>query len=35
VPSAINSTASLKVLLADGFLLESAANDFILFSKEI
>jgi hypothetical protein len=35
VPSANNSTTSLKVLLAYGFKLDSATNDFILFSKDL
>lgn len=35
VPSANNSTASLKVLLAYGFKLESSSNNFILLAKEI
>ena len=35
VPSANNSTISLKVLLANGFKLDSCAVNFILFSKEI
>ena len=35
VPSAKNSTISLKVLLAYGMTLQSSTNDFILFEKEI
>lgn len=35
VPSAKGSTASLKVLLAYGFKLESCQNNFIVMSKEI
>lgn len=35
VPSANGSTDSLKVLLAYGFKLDSSANNFIAFSKEI
>lgn len=35
VPSARGSTASLKVLLAYGFKLDSSTNDFILFKKEL
>lgn len=35
VPTATNSTDSLKVLLAYGMKLDSATNDFILFSKDI
>lgn len=35
VPSANNSTASLKVLLGYGFKLESATNNFIVFTKDI
>lgn len=35
VPSTKNSTASLKVLLAYGFLLDSSGNDFVLFKKDI
>lgn len=35
VPSAKGSTSSLKVLLSYGFRLESSANDFILFVKDI
>ena len=35
VPSAKGSTTSLKVLLAYGFKLESASNDFVLFKKEL
>lgn len=35
VPSNKNSTASLKVLLAYGMVLESSSADFIVFSKEI
>jgi hypothetical protein len=35
VPSANNSTDSVKVLLAYGFKLDSATNDFILFSKSL
>jgi len=34
-PSARGSTSSLKVLLAYGFKLESASNNFIVFSKGI
>lgn len=35
IPSAKNSTDSVKVLLAYGMSLDSSTNDFILFSKEI
>lgn len=35
IPSANNSTVSMKVLLAYGFELDSATADFILFSKEL
>jgi hypothetical protein len=35
VPSAKNSTRSLKVLLAYGFTLQSSSNDFILFQKDL
>ena len=35
VPSAKNSTISLKVLLAYGMTLQSSTNDFIIFEKEI
>lgn len=35
VPSANNSTVSLKVLLAYGFKLESCSNNFILMVKDI
>lgn len=35
IPSAKNSTVSLKVLLGYGMTLESATNDFIVFKKEI
>lgn len=35
VPSANNSTISLKVLLSYGFKLNSSTNNFILMSKEI
>ena len=35
VPSATGSTDSLKVLLAYGFTLHSASNNFIVFRKEI
>lgn len=35
VPSAKNSTASLKVLLGYGMSLDSASNDFIVFKKDI
>lgn len=35
VPSAKGSTDSLKVLLGYGMKLDSSANDFIIFSKEI
>ena len=35
IPSAKNSTISLKVLLAYGMTLQSSTNDFILFEKEI
>lgn len=35
VPSANNSTISLKVLLAYGMSLDSATNDFILFKKDL
>ena len=35
VPSANNSTASLKVLFAYGFKLDKSTNDFIVVSKEI
>jgi GNAT superfamily N-acetyltransferase len=35
VPSAKNSTASAKVLLAYGMSLQSSTNDFVLFEKEI
>lgn len=34
-PSAKGSTASIKVLFARGFELDSASNDFILFRKDI
>lgn len=34
-PSANHSTSSLKVLLAYGFQLDSATNNFILMRKEI
>ncbi len=35
VPSAKNSTVSLRVLLGYGMRLQSATNDLIVFSKEI
>ena len=35
VPSANNSTASLRVLLGYGFKLDSCTNNFILFRKEL
>jgi ribosomal protein S18 acetylase RimI-like enzyme len=35
VPSNKNSTASLKVLLGYGMVLESSSNDFIIFRKGI
>jgi hypothetical protein len=35
VPSAKTSTASLKVLLAYGFRLQSSQNDLIWFEKDI
>lgn len=35
VPSAKNSTASLRVLLGYGMRLESSTTDFIVFEKEI
>lgn len=35
VPSTNNSTTSMKVLLGYGMVLDSAANDFIIFKKEI
>lgn len=35
VPSAKNSTISMKVLLAYGMILDSSANDFIIFKKDI
>jgi len=35
VPSMKNSTTSMKVLLGYGMSLSSAANDFIIFRKEI
>ncbi len=35
VPSAKGSTISLKVLLGYGMKLESSANDFIIFRKDI
>jgi hypothetical protein len=35
IPSNKGSTESVKVLLAYGMKLDSATNDFILFSKEI
>lgn len=35
VPSMKNSTVSLKVLLGYGMSLQSSANDFILFKKDI
>jgi ribosomal protein S18 acetylase RimI-like enzyme len=35
VPSANNSTISVKVLLGYGMRLSSSINDFILFKKEI
>lgn len=35
VPSAKGSTSSVKVLLGYGMKLDSAGNDFVLFSKEI
>lgn len=34
-PKANNSTASLKVLLAYGFQLDSCTSDLILFKKEL
>lgn len=34
-PTTKNSTASLKVLLAYGFDLDSSTNNLILFSKDI
>jgi GNAT superfamily N-acetyltransferase len=35
VPSAKNSTDSVRVLLAYGMRLQSSANDFILFERSI
>lgn len=35
VPSANNSTISMKVLLAYGFEIDSATNDFVLMRKDI
>lgn len=35
IPTAKNSTESLKVLLAYGMELNSSTNNFILFSKDI
>ena len=35
VPSAKNSTASLKVLLGYGMKLQSSSNDLIVFIKEL
>lgn len=35
VPSTSNSTDSLKILLAYGMKLDSSANNFILFSKDL
>lgn len=35
VPSAKNSTDSLRVLLAYGMCLESSSNDFLVFRKDI
>ena len=35
IPSAKTSTASLKVLLAYGFRLQSSQNDLIWFEKDI
>ncbi len=35
VPSMRNSTVSMKVLLAYGMTLDSSANDYIIFRKEI
>jgi GNAT superfamily N-acetyltransferase len=35
VPSTKNSTTSLKVLLGYGMRLDSAANDLIVFKKEL
>lgn len=35
VPSANGSTVSMRVLLGYGMTLDSSANDFILFKKEI
>lgn len=35
VPSNKGSTESLKFLLAYGFRIESASNDFVVFKKEI
>jgi len=35
VPSAKNSTDSLRVLLGYGMSLESSSNDFIIFRKDI
>lgn len=35
VPSAKNSTTSLRVLLGYGMSLESSSTDFIVFKKEI
>lgn len=35
VPGLRDSTSSLKVLLAYGFELDSSANNFILFKKDI
>jgi ribosomal protein S18 acetylase RimI-like enzyme len=34
-PSAKNSTASIKVLMAYGMTLASSGNDFVIFKKEI
>lgn len=35
VPSAKNSTASIKVLLAHGMTLDSSADNVIVFTKEL
>ena len=35
IPSANNSTVSMKVLLAYGFQIDSATTDFILMKKDI
>lgn len=35
IPSYNNSTASMKILLAYGFKIDSSANNFILLKKEL